>query len=102
MKIRFFAIIAILAMCSLNSFANVVLNNGQIVNVLIDDNVSSKELVNKCGQLTNYKLTEVDWTMDNPNEINTSNNTINLLERLRKLRTIENDDETAEDPYEPI
>lgn len=72
------------------------------LNNIDNDNVSSKELVNKCGQLTNYKLTEVDWTMDNPNEINTSNNTINLLERLRKLRTIENDDETAEDPYEPI
>lgn len=42
MKIRFFAIIAILAMCSLNSFANIPLVNGQIINVMLNDEVSSE------------------------------------------------------------
>ena len=55
MKIRFFAVIAILAMCSMSSFANVVLNNGQIVNVLIDDNVSSKGK----GSVTGTVLTDI-------------------------------------------
>ena len=42
MKINFFAIIAILAMCSLNSFANIPLGNGQIINVVLNDEVSSE------------------------------------------------------------
>lgn len=72
------------------------------LNNIDNEYISSKQLINKSGQLTNYRLTEVDWTMDNPNEINTVNNTINLLERLRGLKTIENDNENAEEAYEPI
>lgn len=72
------------------------------LNNIDNKHISSKQLVNQCGQLTNYRLTEVNWTMDNSNEINETNNTINLLERLRGLKTIENDDPDAEEPYEPI
>ncbi len=72
------------------------------LNNIDNEYISSKQLVNKCGQLTNYRLTEIDWTMDSPAEINTVNNTINLLERLRGLKTIENDNENAEEAYEPI
>lgn len=67
------------------------------LNNIDNEYISSKQLINKSGGLTNYRLTEVNWTMDNSNEINTSNNTINLLERLKGLKTIENDE-----AYEPI
>ena len=72
------------------------------LNNIDNEYISSKQLVNKCGQLTNYRLTEINWTMDNPSEINTTNNTINLLERLRGLKTIVDDSENAEEAYEPI
>lgn len=64
--------------------------------------INSKDIVEaaiNASALQNYKLTEVDWVITNPSEIN-SNNTIVILEDLLDLKPITNDESAS--GYEPL
>lgn len=58
-------------------------------NIDFNPSVNSKNIVDACKQLTNYKLTNVNWNIYDSAEINTTKKTINLLERLLTLDTLD-------------
>ena len=59
------------------------------INNIDQSAVSSKTLVENSPVLSNYKLTDIDWVLDNSNDINASDKEINLLEKLLSIRTLE-------------
>ena len=59
------------------------------INNIDQSAVSSKTLVENSPILSNYKLTNIDWVLDNSNDINASDKEINLLEKLLSIRTLE-------------
>lgn len=60
-----------------------------LTNVDISTGIDSKSLVDNSTFLSNYKLTDVKWTISNPDEI--TNSTINTLEFLLNKSPIETD-----------
>lgn len=54
-----------------------------------NDYVSSLDLVERSADLRNYKLTDVDWTLNKSNQINTTDKTIPVLEKLLGINTLE-------------
>lgn len=62
--------------------------------------VNSKTLVENSPELQNYKLNNIDWILSNSTDINSDENTIKLLEKLRSISPLE--DKTLISGYIPL
>lgn len=73
--------------------------SGLIINNIDDSEVNSKDILEKTynnNSLERYKLTNVNWTMDNENDVDETEKTIRLLEFLLTKRTVEEEDAMGE------
>lgn len=62
------------------------------INNIDNSDVNSKTLVDNATGLQYYRLTNVQWTLDDEDEVDETNNTIAIIERLNNLYTIDTDE----------
>lgn len=66
-------------------------NYNKLNTIIIEDidrspGINTKDIVDKANNLQRYRLRDVIWTIKNSSEINTTNNTISILEKLLSLK----------------
>lgn len=73
--------------------------SGLIINNIDNSEVNSKDIVEKTynnNSLERYKLTNINWTMSDEDDVDESAKTVRLLEYLLTKKTVEEEDEMGE------